>query len=67
MLSFDGVKKGFGDIQLLDGCSFELPPNGIVGVLGAILAYYLLDSKELKEITTSFHSKFFKKNVIGPQ
>jgi ATP-binding cassette ChvD family protein len=34
VLIFDGVKKAFGDNLLVDGCSFELPPNGIVGVLG---------------------------------
>jgi len=28
------LKKGFGDRQLIDGLSFSLPPNGIVGVIG---------------------------------
>ena len=40
---------------------------GIVGVIGAILTYYLLKSKELEEIYRSLHAKFFKKDVIGPQ
>ncbi len=29
-----GLKKGFGDRTLIDGLSFSLPPNGIVGVIG---------------------------------
>lgn len=28
------LKKGFGDRTLIDGLSFNLPPNGIVGVIG---------------------------------
>ncbi|NKX56144.1 energy-dependent translational throttle protein EttA [Arthrobacter mobilis] len=28
------LKKGFGDRQLIDGLSFSLPRNGIVGVIG---------------------------------
>lgn len=28
------LKKGFGDRVLIDGLSFNLPPNGIVGVIG---------------------------------
>ncbi|MGP9537600.1 energy-dependent translational throttle protein EttA [Brachybacterium sp. AOP43-C2-M15] len=28
------VKKGFGERVLIDGLSFTLPPNGIVGVIG---------------------------------
>lgn len=39
----------------------------IVGVVGAILTYYVFDSQELKEITHSFKSKLLKTNVIGPQ
>ncbi|MBN1456849.1 MAG: energy-dependent translational throttle protein EttA [Sedimentisphaerales bacterium] len=34
VLAFKDVCKGFGENILIDGCSFELPPNGIVGVLG---------------------------------
>ncbi|WP_175988702.1 energy-dependent translational throttle protein EttA [Microbacterium tenebrionis] len=29
------LKKGFGDRVLIDGLSFSLPPNGIVGIIGA--------------------------------
>ncbi|GEK86176.1 energy-dependent translational throttle protein EttA [Microbacterium aerolatum] len=29
------LKKGFGDRVLIDGLSFNLPPNGIVGIIGA--------------------------------
>lgn len=29
------LKKGFGDRTLIDGLSFSLPPNGIVGIIGA--------------------------------
>ena len=28
------IEKGFGDRKLIDGLSFNLPPNGIVGVIG---------------------------------
>jgi len=28
------LKKGFGDRVLIDGLSFNLPPNGIVGIIG---------------------------------
>ncbi|HRN30225.1 MAG TPA: ATP-binding cassette domain-containing protein, partial [Terrimesophilobacter sp.] len=28
------LKKGFGDRVLIDGLSFSLPPNGIVGIIG---------------------------------
>jgi len=28
------LQKGFGDRKLIDGLSFNLPPNGIVGVIG---------------------------------
>lgn len=34
VLAFKDVCKGYGERLLIDGCSFELPPNGIVGVLG---------------------------------
>jgi ATP-binding cassette ChvD family protein len=34
VLAFKEVSKGFDENLLIDGCSFELPPNGIVGVLG---------------------------------
>ncbi|MBL8557165.1 MAG: energy-dependent translational throttle protein EttA [Hyphomonadaceae bacterium] len=34
VIEFDGLKKGFGDKLLIDGLSFKLPPNGIVGVIG---------------------------------
>ena len=31
----EGLKKGFGDKLLIDGLNFELPPGGIVGIVGA--------------------------------
>ena len=34
VLAFKNVSKGYGENLLIDGCSFELPPNGIVGVIG---------------------------------
>ena len=30
----EGLKKGFGDRMLIDGLDFNLPPGGIVGVIG---------------------------------
>ncbi len=34
VLAFKDVCKGYGDNQLLEKCSFELPPNAVVGVIG---------------------------------
>ncbi len=34
VVEVDGLRKGFGDRQLIDGLSFTLPRNGIVGVIG---------------------------------
>ncbi len=34
VLSFKSVSKGFNGNTLLEGCSFELPRNAIVGVIG---------------------------------
>jgi ATP-binding cassette ChvD family protein len=34
VIEADNLKKGFGDRVLIDGLSFTLPPNGIVGVIG---------------------------------
>jgi sulfate-transporting ATPase len=34
VLTFKNVSKSYGDNLLIDGCTFELPPNGIVGVIG---------------------------------
>ncbi len=34
VLRFEDVSKSFGDVKLLENCSFELPRNAIVGVIG---------------------------------
>jgi ATP-binding cassette ChvD family protein len=34
VLEAKGIRKGFGDNVLIDGLSFSLPRNGIVGVIG---------------------------------
>ncbi|MEM1262227.1 MAG: energy-dependent translational throttle protein EttA [Pseudomonadota bacterium] len=34
VLEIDGLKKGFGDRQLIDGLNVSLPPGGIAGVIG---------------------------------
>jgi ATP-binding cassette ChvD family protein len=34
VVEVDKLKKGFGDRVLIDGLSFDLPRNGIVGVIG---------------------------------
>ncbi|GHF17391.1 energy-dependent translational throttle protein EttA [Pseudolysinimonas yzui] len=34
VLEAKNLKKGFGDRVLIDGLSFTLPPNGIVGIIG---------------------------------
>jgi ATP-binding cassette ChvD family protein len=59
VLEAKGIKKGFGDRVLIEGLSFTLPRNGIVGVIGAngvgkttlfktIVGLEPLDSGELK-------------------
>jgi ATP-binding cassette ChvD family protein len=35
VIEADALVKGYGDRILIDGLSFALPPNGIVGVIGA--------------------------------
>ena len=40
---------------------------GIAGVIGAVLAYYVLGSQELKEIYRSYQTKIFKTDIIAPQ
>ncbi len=35
VLDVENLTKGFGDKLLIDGLSFQLPPGGIVGVIGA--------------------------------
>jgi len=39
---------------------------GILGIIVALVILYLLGSRELKEAWNSFHSKFWKANVIPP-
>ncbi|MCE5186717.1 MAG: energy-dependent translational throttle protein EttA [Planctomycetaceae bacterium] len=34
VLAFKNVSKGYNGQKLIEGCSFELPKNGIVGVIG---------------------------------
>ncbi|MDR1448264.1 MAG: energy-dependent translational throttle protein EttA [Candidatus Ancillula sp.] len=34
VIEAEGIKKAFGDRVLIEGVSFSLPPNGIVGVIG---------------------------------
>jgi ATP-binding cassette ChvD family protein len=35
VIEADGLKKAFGENLLFDGLTFKLPPNGIVGAIGA--------------------------------
>ena len=35
VINADGISKGFGDHQLIDNLTFQLPPGGIVGIIGA--------------------------------
>ncbi len=35
VIEADGLSKGYGDRLLIDDLSFQLPPGGIVGVIGA--------------------------------
>jgi ATP-binding cassette ChvD family protein len=34
VVDFDGLRKGYGDLLLIDDLTFKLPPGGIVGVIG---------------------------------
>ncbi|VEI12742.1 energy-dependent translational throttle protein EttA [Trueperella bialowiezensis] len=34
VIKADSIKKGFGDRVLIDDLSFNLPPNGIIGIIG---------------------------------
>lgn len=40
---------------------------GTAGIIGAIFAYYVLRSPELKEVYRSFHRRIFKTDVVVPQ
>jgi len=40
---------------------------GIVGIIGVVATYHVLDSDELKEIHRSFKIKLFKTDVVAPQ
>lgn len=35
VINADNISKGFGDRQLIDNLTFQLPPGGIVGIIGA--------------------------------
>jgi energy-dependent translational throttle protein EttA len=35
VIEADGLCKGYGDTELIEGLDFKLPPGGIVGVIGA--------------------------------
>jgi ATP-binding cassette ChvD family protein len=35
VIDFEGLTKGYGDRLLIDNLTFQLPPGGIVGVIGA--------------------------------
>lgn len=49
------------------GISLQGLVAGLTGVVATGLTYYLLGSKELKEIYRSFHTRFFKSSVLAPQ
>jgi ATP-binding cassette ChvD family protein len=34
VIEADGLRKGYGDQELIEGLDFKLPPGGIVGVIG---------------------------------
>lgn len=40
---------------------------GVMGVLGVILTYWVLGSRELSEISRSFRARIFKTDVMAPQ
>ncbi len=58
----DGINQ-----ETFIGISIQGLMAGFMGVVGAVLTYYLLDSKELKEIFLSFKTKILKTDVIAPQ
>ena len=40
---------------------------GVVGIIGGALAYILVSSEELKEVTAAVHRRLFKPDVVAPQ
>ncbi len=56
----DGINQ-----QTFIGIMIQGGIAGLVGLLGALITYYLLGSNELSEIYRSLHSKVFKNKVVG--
>ena len=58
----DGVNQ-----ETFVGIMLQGAVAGTVGVFGALVAYYIVGSRELQEIYRSYHSKIFRTDVIAPQ
>ena len=41
--------------------------SGILGIAAAIIILYLLKSEELKALTQTFHTKFWKAKIVAPE
>ncbi len=40
--------------------------SGILGIAAAILVLYLLKSEELKDLTNTLHTRFWKSKIVAP-
>jgi len=49
------------------GISLQGVVAGLMGVVGVLLTYRILNAPELFEIYRSFHSKIFKTDIVAPQ
>ena len=38
-----------------------------MGVLGAIVGYLMMGSRELNEVAAAFHKRLFKTDVVAPE
>lgn len=54
------------DLNTLPGIFLQGFISGIIGIMSAVYILYLLNSRELKEVWSTFHKKIWKSNIIPP-
>lgn len=64
-LSLNIFSPIFGTTTFL-GVFFQGFISGILGIVAAILVLYLLKNEELKELTKTLHTKFWRAKVLAP-
>ncbi len=62
MFIVDGVNQ-----EAFIGIALQGLVGAICGIAGVIITYRLLHAPELFEIYTAYHSRLFKRDVVGPQ